>query len=232
MADFFKFSHTPHLIWLGDEAPRDDKVLSNEEAQRFLQGGVHVEEKVDGANLGLSLGPDGGIRVQNRGSYLSGKSHRQFDPLWPWISIRQTTLIDALEPGLILFGEWCFAQHSIYYDQLPDWFLAFDVYDAQTRTFWCVERRDRLIDSLGLCRVPAVADGLFTLSELLGLLSDSRLTRGPMEGIYLRKEDSGRVLARAKIVRAEFAQSIDEHWTKAHFRRNALCSKASAATAR
>ena len=232
MADFFKFPHTPHLIWLGDEAPRDDKVMSEEEAQRFLQGGVHVEEKVDGANIGLSLGPDGGIRVQNRGSYLSGKAHRQFDPLWPWISIRQTTLIDALEPGLILFGEWCFAQHSIYYDQLPDWFLAFDVYDVQTEAFWCVERRDRFIDSLGLCRVPEVADGLFSLSELVGLLGESRLTSGPMEGIYLRKEDSGRMLARAKIVRAEFAQNIDEHWTKAPFRRNALCSKATAATAR
>jgi ATP-dependent RNA circularization protein (DNA/RNA ligase family) len=207
-------------------------VLSEEEAQRFLQGGVHVEEKVDGASIGLSLGPDGGIRVQNRGSYLSGKAHRQYDPLWPWISTRQTTLIEALEPGLILFGEWCFAQHSVHYDELPDWFLAFDVYDAQTGAFWCVERRDLFIDSLGLCRVPAVADGLFTLSELVGLLGESRLTSGPMEGIYLRKEDSGHVLARAKIVRAEFTQSIDEHWTKAPFRRNGLCSKATAVTAR
>ena len=47
-----------------------------------------------------------------------------------------------------------------------------------------------------------------------------------MEGIYLRKEDSDRMLARAKIVRAEFAQSIDEHWTKAPFRKNALSRKA------
>ena len=27
---------------------------------------------------------------------------------------------------LILFGEWCAAQHSLDYETLPDWFLAFD----------------------------------------------------------------------------------------------------------
>ena len=232
MADFFKFPHTPHLVWLGEGLPRIDKVLSPEEVKGFLDSRVYVEEKVDGANIGLSLGPDGGIRVQNRGSYLGGRSHRQFDPLWPWIGTRQSALSEALGRDLLLFGEWCCAQHSVHYDQLPDWFLAFDVYEARTNVFWCVARRNRLIDALGLCRVPVVTEGSFTVSELVGLLGESRLTSGPMEGIYLRKEDSDRVLGRAKIVRAEFAQNIDEHWTKAPFCRNALDRKATVRAAR
>ncbi|HMM73809.1 MAG TPA: RNA ligase family protein, partial [Rhodocyclaceae bacterium] len=67
MTDFFRFPHTPHLAWLGPDAPRDDKVLAPAEARALLSGEVVVEEKLDGANLGLSLAPDGSLRAQNRG---------------------------------------------------------------------------------------------------------------------------------------------------------------------
>ena len=62
MTDFFRFPHTPHLAWLGEGTPRDDKVLSSHEAAALLAGEVVVEEKLDGANVGLSLDPDGGLR--------------------------------------------------------------------------------------------------------------------------------------------------------------------------
>jgi len=72
MTDFFRFPHTPHLAWLGPGAPRDDKVLTPAEVRELLNGEVVVEEKIDGANLGLSLAPDGSLRAQNRGQYLYG----------------------------------------------------------------------------------------------------------------------------------------------------------------
>jgi len=222
MAEFFKFPHTPHLLWLGDELPRSDKVLAPEEAAEFLSGEILVEEKVDGGSIGLSLDPQGNIRAQNRGTYLGHRSHHQFDPLWPWIDTHRIALRNGLAPDLILFGEWCYAQHSIHYDRLPDWFLAFDVYDRNVGEFWCVSRRNELVDSLGLERVPALTEGAFALPQLVGLLGESKLTSGPMEGIYLRREEGGRLIARAKIVRAEFTQNICEHWSKNTFRRNAL----------
>ena len=55
---FYKFPHTPHLLWLGPGEPREDKVLTPSEVAEFLAGDVIIEEKVDGANLGLSLGPE------------------------------------------------------------------------------------------------------------------------------------------------------------------------------
>ena len=67
---FFRFPHTPHLAWLGNGTPRDDKVLSPFEANALLAGDVVVEEKVDGANLGFSLGAPGQLRAQNRGHFL------------------------------------------------------------------------------------------------------------------------------------------------------------------
>jgi hypothetical protein len=35
-SDFFRFPHTPHLAWLGNGSPRDDKVLSPHEVTALL----------------------------------------------------------------------------------------------------------------------------------------------------------------------------------------------------
>ena len=78
MTDFFRFPHTPHLAWLGSGTPRDDKVLSPAEAQMLLEEEVVIEEKLDGANLGLSIGPDGAPQAQNRGQYLIAPYAGQF----------------------------------------------------------------------------------------------------------------------------------------------------------
>jgi ATP-dependent RNA circularization protein (DNA/RNA ligase family) len=220
--DFFKFPHTPHLAWLSSAPARQDKVLSPPEVRDFLSGEVLVEEKVDGANLGISVGPDGNLRAQNRGSFLGTRASPQFQPLWPWLEARRERLVEALGDNLILFGEWCFAVHSIRYDALPDWFLAFDVYDREVGRFWSAERRDALVERLGLARVPELARGRFTLAEVQKLLGPSRLARAPMEGLYLRRDQSGFLEARAKLVRAEFVQAIEEHWSSRPLERNAL----------
>ncbi|WP_429062446.1 RNA ligase family protein [Aeromonas hydrophila] len=81
--DFFRFPHTPHLAWLGSGSPRDDKVLSPSEVTDLLTDEVVVEEKLDGANVGLSLAPDGIIRAQNRGQYLTESHGGGFDPIGP-----------------------------------------------------------------------------------------------------------------------------------------------------
>ena len=121
MNDFFRFPRTPHIAWLGTGAPRDDKLLSPRESEVLLASKVVVEEKLDGANLGISPGPDGQLRAQNRGQYLEAPFTGQFSRLQGWLSQHGYDLTDRLEPGLILFGEWCTARHSLDYDKLPDW---------------------------------------------------------------------------------------------------------------
>lgn len=118
--DFFRFPHTPHIAWLGEGTPRDDKVLSPAEVQSLLAEEVVVEEKLDGANLGFSVAPDGSLRAQNRGQYLTEPHVGQFSRLSSWIAQHSDALLGALSPDLILFGEWCAARHSLDYDTLPD----------------------------------------------------------------------------------------------------------------
>jgi ATP-dependent RNA circularization protein (DNA/RNA ligase family) len=226
VTEFFRFPRTPHLIWLGAGEARGDKVLTPEEASELLSGTVSVEEKVDGANVGLSLS-DTGIRAQNRGAYIEPQAcHPQFRPLFRWLDAHRHALTDALDPSLILFGEWCYAVHSVRYTKLPDWFLAFDVYDRQRHEFWSAGRRDALTDRIGLARVPAVARGQFTVADIVHMLGASQLSNEVAEGVYVRRDDERRLVGRAKVVRPEFVQQIDAHWSGRSMQTNALLSGA------
>jgi len=225
----FKFPHTPHLLWLGKTPCREDKVLSPEETRAFIEGDVTVEEKVDGSNVGFSLDESGALRVQNRGNYLARGSHPQFQPLWPWIEVRRLALIEALRPGLMLFGEWCFALHTVPYNRLPDWFLGFDVYDCAVSRFWSSDRRDRWLKELGLAPAPRLAQGRLSIEQLISLMGMSRLSEGPMEGIYLRREQGDWLEQRAKLVRPEFVEGLGKHWSEESLEKNALACMPSAA---
>lgn len=215
-ANFFRFPHTPHLAWLGEGSPRDDKVLSPNEVTALLAGDVVVEEKLDGANVGLSLGPNGNLRAQNRGQYLAEPHAGQFARLPTWLAQHSEGLRRALKPNQILFGEWCAARHSLGYASLPDWFLLFDVYDRSADRFWSSARRNALARSAGLVTVPQVLHGKATASTLKKLVVDtaSRFRAGALEGVVIRRESVDWCEARAKLVRPDFTQAIDTHWRK------------------
>jgi len=216
MSQFFRFPHTPHLAWLGEGEPRDDKVLSLVEAQALLAGEVVVEEKLDGANLGFSLSPDDSLLIQNRGQYLIEPHSGQFARLTTWLSSHSDVLRNALKPNLILFGEWCAARHSLDYSALPDWFLLFDVYDRTAGNFWSTARRNVLAQATGLAMASQIFCGHISLAELKRLVSNvqSSYRDGPLEGIVVRRESADWCEARAKLVRPNFTQAITSHWRK------------------
>lgn len=224
MTRFFRFPHTPHLAWLGACQPRDDKVLSKEEATNLLVGNVVVEEKLDGANLGISVAPDSKLRAQNRGQYLSDPFSGQFSRLDSWLARHGLVLTEHLDQRLTLFGEWCAATHSLDYERLPDWFLLFDVYDCVQERFWSSTRRNALASSLGLAVVPQLFRGRTTLSDLQRLLQShySLYRNGPPEGLVVRAESDLWCEARAKLVQPEFTQAIGEHWRNRSIKWNRL----------
>ena len=217
MTDFFRFPSTPHLVWLSkDGVPRDDKLLSAAEAKTLLAGDMVVEEKLDGANVGLSIGPNGNLLVQNRGQYLAEPHAGQFARLPAWLAQHGDALLSALTPKLILFGEWCAARHSLDYSALPDWFLLFDVYDREAGRFWSTSRRNVLASDAGLVTVPKVQHGKTTVTALKQLVAtkQSYYREGPLEGVVIRRKSVDWCEARAKLVRPDFTQAIDTHWRK------------------
>lgn len=214
MSDFFRFPHTPHIAWLGEGMPRDDKVLSDSEIADILAQPLSIEEKLDGANLGISMRDNGELRGQNRGQYLLEPFAGQFSRLNSWLAQHHYALTDHLQSDWILFGEWCAARHSLDYDNLPDWFVVFDVYDRREQKFWSCERRNALAEKIGLAVVPTLHQGKMTLDALKELLNSasSHYRQGTPEGIVMRHDSTDWCEARAKLVRADFAQSIEEHW--------------------
>ena len=80
MNDFFKFPSTPHLAVLLGVDVRGDKVMSGEERGEFLRHEITVEEKIDGANLGISFDGDGSLRLQSRGALVQLHTIKEATP--------------------------------------------------------------------------------------------------------------------------------------------------------
>lgn len=223
MQDFFKFPGTPYLQLLGLQRSRDDKLMSPDEVAFFLSSRITVEEKLDGANLGISVGSSGELRAQNRGNYITRDAGGQFKQLWRWIDARKDELTDKLGDNLILFGEWCYAEHSVSYYELPDWLIAFDIFDQIEGRFYSVERRNALLSEIGIEVVAALGIGKFEMGALKEFLGrGSRYGASYPEGIYLRKDRGDWLQARAKLVRLGFTQSISKHWSSRNFKVNRI----------
>ena len=90
--NFFKFPSTPHLAALPDVDIRGDKVFSESERHEFLKHHLVVEEKIDGANLGISFDSEGNIRTQNRGAYLYPPRLGQWKKLGDCLRVSPTSL--------------------------------------------------------------------------------------------------------------------------------------------
>ena len=223
----FKFPRTAHLLDLGSAT--DDDVVS---AIPSLSNDTHVviTEKVDGANMGFSLSADRThILVQNRSHYVNPASHEQFRRLGVWIERHREDLVRVLDRDplfaqrYVLFGEWMVATHSIAYRRLPDWFLAFDLYDRSVEKWVNRSTLEALLEGSNICLVPVLHKGrMWTEEELRSaVMQPSKFYEGPVEGVYVKVETQGRVVSRGKVVRADFI-SGNEHWSKRPLQLNSL----------
>jgi hypothetical protein len=236
MLNLHKYPRTQHLqgsrLGPGDEDL--DQVPFAHLAGRF----VVAEEKLDGANTGLSFDEQGRLHLQCRGHYLTGgPRERQFNLFKQWAHTHATALHSALGSRYVLYGEWLYAKHTVFYDQLTHYFHEFDILDTQTGEFLSTELRRILLDGLPVVSVPVLFTGQpARLDELLALIGHSLYKSGTwrdslrrqaetegldpeqvaretdssdlMEGLYLKVEEDGRVVERYKYVRADFVSAI------------------------
>jgi hypothetical protein len=144
--------------------------------------------------------------------------------MWAWVARRKTALSDLVRADRIVFGEWCFAVHSVRYERLPDWFLGFDVYDIGARKFWSVDRRNEALRLAGINHVPQIFAGRIKVADLQNMLESeqSRVGDGPVEGLYIRRDGGDWLELRAKLVRPEFLVAIEEHWSSKPIQQNRL----------
>jgi hypothetical protein len=237
MIEIKKYPRTPHIA--GSGLQRGDEDLATVPFEALAGRHLIVTEKVDGANCGLRFTPDGDLLLQSRGHYLAGGAReRQFHLFKAWAHAHAADLLDVLEDRYILYGEWLYAKHTVFYTRLPHYFLAFDVYDTRVERFLMTPERQRLLAAAPFVRsVPVIHAGpvasMAALLEFLGRspfigedwedrLRAACVQRGldpdlavrqtdpsmRMEGLYVRAEDERAVPGRYKYVRPGFHQAI------------------------
>lgn len=236
MQPLHKYPRTAHIegsrLQPGDEDL--DSVPFAEIAGRHLV----VEEKLDGANSGVSFDPNGALLLQSRGHFLTGGvREKQFHLFKQWGHTHADRLRAVLGTRHVMYGEWLYAKHTIFYDALPHYFMEFDVLDRETDQFLSTERRRALLAGLPVVSVPVLHAGSdLTLEGLTSLIgpslykSDSwreRLQQEAgagghdiertwnqtdrselMEGLYIKVEEGGQVVERYKYIRASFLTAV------------------------
>jgi ATP-dependent RNA circularization protein (DNA/RNA ligase family) len=202
---------------------RSDKLVDDATRKHLLSLPVTVEEKVDGANVGLWFDSNNTMQLQNRGELIGKQAHPQFDPFKAWAAARHYRFKEVLGKIYILFGEWCYARHTVFYDRLPDFFLGFDIFDRDTNCFLAVPQRNAFLESLQVAGVPHIYSGILnSMDNLQDLTGSSALGPEPMEGVYIRLDNPTCLSKRAKYVRECFLQSDDLHWSKRRLETNRL----------
>jgi hypothetical protein len=232
----FKYPRTPHLI--GSRRQPGDEDLAQVPFTAIRGRHLVAEEKLDGANAGISFTGGGELRLQSRGHYLTGgPRERQFGPFKSWVATVAGQLWPVLGERYVLYGEWLYAKHTVFYDALPHYFCEFDMLDRNTGAFLSTPRRHELLAGTPVVSVPVLRAGEFgSLDELTALIGPSTCRTATwrdslagaaaeagvpadraaaetdqadeMEGLYLKVEEGGRVVERYKWVRAGFLQAL------------------------
>ena len=232
-----KYPRTPHIE--GSRLQPGDEDLSQIPFEAIRGRHLVVEEKCDGANSAVSFAPDGELLLQSRGHFLTGGyRERHFNLMKQWANAHRDELFALLGRKYIMYGEWMYAKHTVFYDALPHYFLEFDILDRETGTFLDTPTRQAMLRGAPVVSVPVLGEGVFrSREELLKLLGRSNYVTddrrqnlwdaavklgqdpekccgetelsGLMEGLYIKVEEGGRVVDRMKFVRAAFLQCVD-----------------------
>lgn len=172
--ELFRYPRTPHLE--GSRLQEGDHGHDHV-PYRDLRGlRLVVEEKLDGANTGISFSPAGDLLLQSRGHYLvGGGRERQFNFIKAWAQAHAGWLLQRLEDRYVMYGETLSKKHSVFYDALPHHFFEFDVLDRRTGAFLSTEARRELLAGGPVLSVPVLYDGLAParLADLKALLRPS-----------------------------------------------------------
>lgn len=195
----FKYPRTYHFSF-SEGATSDDKITEDDFLLKNKK--IVITEKMDGENT----------TIYN--NYWHARSLTSSHQEYHSKLIRRMQEFQYLIPdNLRICGEDLCVKHSIYYDNLPDIFLAFSVWENEICYSW--EDTLEICDMLEIKTVPVLYEGDFDL-DLIKEIAKKVVKEGK-EGIVVRsfdkflyKDFSKNVM---KFVRKNHVQT-DKHWSK------------------
>src|SRR5574343_254200 len=198
---YVKYPRTYHVPWslLG----KDDKMLKDDGI--FVGKHVVCTVKMDGENTTMY---NDYIHARS----VDGNSH----PSRNWVKGLWSQMSYLLDEDMRVCGENLYAKHSIAYDGLPSYFMAFSIWNADT----CMSWRDTVdyCQILGLEHVPVLYDGVYDRQAIMEAFDVYGKGRD-VEGFVIRLADEFKYgqfrNSVAKYVRPEFRQAVNDahgHW--------------------
>ncbi|MCP4133122.1 MAG: RNA ligase family protein [bacterium] len=237
--EIFKYPRTHHIE--GSRLQPGDEDLDQVPFSRIANRFIVVEEKMDGANCGVSFSSQGELMLQSRGHYLTGGAReKHFNLFKTWATTHQRELEELLQDRYIMYGEWLYAKHTIFYNRLPHFFMEFDIMNKETQEFLSTEKRMELLAPYPvIAPVKVLFEGkMQNVQALTALLEESFFIEGEhrmdlhqaaqdldldperalnetdpsnlMEGLYIKVEEKGIVTERYKYVRAGFLTTVEQ----------------------
>lgn len=193
-----RYQTTPHMPF-SPGVSRADKVLKS--LSPFGGKEVIISKKMDGENANLY--PDG---------FHAKSPDSRHHPSRDWIACFHAQMAHNIPAGWRVCGENMYAKHSLAYDNLPSYFLAFSVWNERNRALsW--DDTVEMLALLELHSVPVLYRGIFDEAVIHRLVAALDLSKD--EGIVMRLaeefayEDFAKSIA--KWVRANHVQTSD-HW--------------------
>lgn len=256
MINFNKYPKTNHLIGSKflDESHFLFNFTDNQQSQfkPLSKNQFYViEEKMDGIGIGIFF--NNGIPfIQHRNHFYELNNLPQLlSGFKLWFDYHKDLIYSIILNDYVLFGEWLEFKHSVFYNNLPSYFLEYDIYDIKNNMFLSTIERDNLIqkrlfsvkvlhicDSLNLKSIHELLKTFNTsffnnsnweydfnnYSNLYKSFYSSTVKNANIEGFYIKIEDNVKVNDRYKWIRKEFFDILlnSNHWKDNQLIKNKL----------
>jgi hypothetical protein len=171
-----KYNRTFHFPF-SPGASSDDKIATSME--KLIGVPIICSEKLDGGNCSLETN---GVYAR---THVSIPTHASFD----LIKVLHATIKHKIPMDYQLFGENCYAKHSIEYSELPGYFLLFGVRTGNQWLSW--EEVKMWAEEIGVPTVPVLWEGVVKSKNELQQLIQSFMGQpsacgGIREGVVAR----------------------------------------------
>jgi hypothetical protein len=198
MSQYYKYKRTYHLPW-SPGTTSDDKIMHD--ITPLLGKTVVITEKMDGENTNMYSD-----RIHARS--IDSKDHDSRH----WVKGLWGSIKNEIPDGWRICGENLYAKHSLYYEELPTYFMVFSIWNELNECLsW--DETVSICGMLNLVHVPVIDIITFDEGYLRKLSNNLDLTK--TEGYVVCNIESfgydefGDNVA--KWVRAKHV-TTDEHW--------------------
>ena len=214
---YLKYPRSFHLPWspgLGS----DDKRMND--VSGLLNVPLVITEKMDGGNVCLERN---NCFARSHGQ---PPTHRSYDA-FKGLHARVKYLIESDEQ---VFGEWLYAEHSIYYDNLPNYLMIIGVRNKLTGYWYEWAKVQVMAEKLGIETVPVLGYKKAKTTKDLEVITSDMVKisslYGEKEGVVIRNSegfaDKQFTKNLGKWVRANHIMDKERHWKFKKIKKNGL----------